>query len=332
MKKYIANIPFCTNRHYNCVYVVLDSLLRFYGYEPTVLCFPHWDFIYLKDEPAAIQGRKIPLPKILNAFGLALFNHSANEGPSAWNTVKKLIDTDTPVAVSVDVFPLAQVGLFPRHHHSGHQYIAAGYDDDEGTVHLIDPSPWQPSTRSIPLDLFLACWDTSAIPREGQEPHNWTWLEVPARQPSLSSRQVSAILQRNCKSMSASKDQEHLFVGLKGIEQLAEDAGAWAVCEKSLLKVHLRRCAEQFLEIALLREGHGHFLRHISPVCDRPGLVALGREFGMISQSWFVVKNLCFKGAVKETASVVPRIQARLRGIAAQERTALATLTEVMGL
>ena len=245
---------------------------------------------------------------------------------------KKLIDTDTPVAVSVDVFPLAQVGLFPRHHHAGHQYIAAGYDGDEGTVHLIDPSPWQPSTRSIPLDLFLACWDTSAIPGEGQEPHNWTWLEVPARQPSLSSRQVSAILQRNCKSMSASKDQEHLFVGLKGIEQLAEDSGAWVVCEKSLLKAHLRRCAEQLLEIALLREGHGHFLRHISPVCDRPGLVALGREFRTISQSWFVVKNLCFKGAVKETDSVVPRIQARLRGIAARERIALATLTEVMGL
>lgn len=332
MKKYIADIPFCTNRHYNCVYVVLDSLLRFYGYEPTVLCFPHWDFIYLKDEPPAIQGRKIPLPKILNAFGIALCNHSANEGPSAWNEVKKLINTDTPVAVSLDVFPLAQADLFPRKHHADHQYIAAGYDDEVGTVHLIDPSPWQPSTQSIPLDLFLACWDTSAIPGEGQGPQNWTWLEVSARRPPLSPRQVSAVLQRNCKSMSVSSDREHLFVGLKGIEQLAEDTGVWAGYEKSLLKAHLRRCAEQFLEIALLREGHGHFLRHISPVCDRPGLATLGREFGSISQSWFVVKNLCFKGAVKETASVVPRIQARLREIAARERTALATLTEVMGL
>ncbi len=39
---------------------------------------------------------------------------------------------------------------------------------------------------------------------------------------------------------------------------------------------------------------------------------------------------MCFKGAVKETASVVPRIQARLREIATRERTALASLTEVM--
>ncbi len=332
MKKLIDGIPFCTNRHYNCVYVVLDSLLRFYGYEPTVLCFPHWDFIYLKDEPSAIQGRKIPLPKILNAFGISLFNHSANEGPSAWNTVKKLIDTDTPVAVSVDVFPLAQADLFPRQHHADHQYIAAGYDDEAATVYLVDPSPWQPSARSIPLNLFLTSWDTSAILGGGQDRYNWTWLKVPAQRRTLNPRQVSAILQRNLKSMSASSDQTHLFVGLKGIEQLAEATRVWAGYEKPLLKVHLRRYGKQLLEIALIREGHGHFLRHISPVCDHPGLVSLGREFGVISQSWFVAKNLCFKGAVKETASVVPRIQARLREIAARERTALATLTEMMGL
>ena len=329
MKKLIDGIPFCTNRHYGCVYVMLDSLLRFYGYEPTVPCFPNWDFIYCKDEPFAIQGRKIPLPKILNAFDIALFNRSANEGPSAWNAVKKLIDTETPVAVSLDVFPLAQADLFPRKHHADHQYIAAGYDDEAATIYLVDPSPWQPSARSIPLDLFLASWDTSAIPGGGQDRYNWTWLKVPAQRRTLTPRQVSAILQRNLKSMSASSNQAHLFVGLKGIEQLAEDTGVWAGCEKSLLKALLKRCAEQLLEIALIREGHGHFLRHISPVCDRPGLVALGREFGSISQSWFVVKNLCFKGAVKETASVVPRIQARLREIAARERTALATLTEV---
>ena len=43
----------------------------------------------------------------------------------------------------------------------------------------------------------------------------------------------------------------------------------------------------------------------------------------------FVVRNLCFKGAVKETTSVVPRIQSRLRTLARRERTALATLAEM---
>lgn len=389
MKKFIDGIPFCTNRHYNCVYVVLDSLLRFYGYEPTVPCFSNWDFIYLrsyfktpvglrraanavagvgpihvyrrnmgglshlvrrvfararsapgvlrqllidKGEQFAIRGRTIPLPKLLNAFGIELLNLNANDGPSAWNALKELIDTDTPVAVSLDVFLLAQAGLFPRQRHADHQYIVVGYDDEAATVHLVDPSPWQPSERSIPLDLFLSCWDMSAILKEGGERYNWAWLEVPARRPSLNPRQVSAILQRNLKSMSASSDQAHLVVGLEGIEQLAEDTGVWTGYEKPFLKAHLKRCAEQILEIALLREGHGHFLHHISSVCDCPGLAVLGQEFGSISQSWFVVRNLCLKGAIKETTSVVPRIQARFYDLAARERTALATLAEVADL
>ena len=83
MKKRISGIPFCTNRHYNCVYVVLDSLLRFHGHEPTVPCFFNWDFVYLRDgERFAIDGRTVPLPKMLGAFGIGLFTRgAADPGP-----------------------------------------------------------------------------------------------------------------------------------------------------------------------------------------------------------------------------------------------------------
>ena len=326
MKKRIDGIPSCTNRHYNCVYVVLDSLLRFHGHEPTVPCFSNWDFVYSRDGgPFAIHGRAIPLPRMLNAFGIGLLNRGAADGEAAWKAVRALIDADTPVAVSVDVFALARSGLYPRLRHADHQYIAAGYDDEAATVHLIDPSPWQPCARDLPLDLFLASWDMSEFSGV-RDRYNWTWLEAPAPRPTLRRGPMQALLRRNLRSMSASSGQAGLVLGLEGIGQLAEDAGAWAGYEEPFLKKHLRRCARLLLEIAVLREGHGHFLRHVGQLFDRPGLTGLGGEFEAISQGWFVVKNLCLKGALREPASLLPRIQSRLHDIEARERKALAGL------
>jgi hypothetical protein len=331
MKKLIANIPFCSNRHYDCVYVVLDSLLRFYQYEPALPCFHNWDFIYRPDEGEEfdIQGRAIPLPNMLKAFAITPFIGSTNDQKKAWREVKNLIDTNIPVAVSIDVFSLAQAGLYPRLRHSDHQNILSGYDEQADTVHLVDPSPWQPSARDIPLDLFFSCWDISAIPRKAQDRYNWAWLQVPAQRPPFHSAHAYTILQDNLNSMSVSSDQAHLVSGLEGIERLAEDTAAWAQYENQFLQERLKQCAQLLLEIAMLREGYGCFLGHVSQVCNFPGLATLSREFESIAQSWFVVKNLCFKGTVKKATDVVPRIQSRLYAIAAKERMALATLAEM---
>lgn len=139
-------------------------------------------------------------------------------------------------------------------------------------------------------------------------------------------RHAVAILQRNIASMSATSTQANCVPGIAGIEQLAEDVGIWTECERQPLKTRLNQCTELFLEIALNREGHGAFLHYASRICGLDSLSALGREFESISQSWFVAKNLCFKGAIKETPRLIPRIQARLHAIAAQERNTLEAL------
>lgn len=150
------------------------------------------------------------------------------------------------------------------------------------------------------LFLFLSCWDMSATSREEDERrYNWTWLKVPARPPSLQGQPAKALLRRNLRSMAASSGRADVLLGLEGIEELAKDAGAWAEYDDPALRSRLRRCSEQLLEIALSREGHGCFLRHLGQVRRSPDLEDLGRRFGLISQSWFVARNLCLKGAVK---------------------------------
>ena len=331
MKKLIDGVPFCTNRHYNCVHVVLDSLLRYYHCEPSVPAFYNWDFFYFRGESFSIQSRAKSLFEMLREFSIEPFIYTSNDGRNAWHKIKRLLDIDTPVAISLDVFPLARAGLYPRQRHADHQNIVVGYDDEAGTVHLVDPSPWQPSARDIPLELFFSCWDTSALSGREQHPFGWCWLDVPARRPALSPRHVYTILQRNFRSMSATSKKTNCVPGIAGIEQLAKDSVTWAGYAKPALKAHLGQCTELLLDVALHREGHGMFLRHASQVCNLPSLAILGREFETISQSWFVVKNLCFKGAVKETTRVLPRIQSRLCALAERERIALAILAEVTG-
>ncbi len=323
MKKRISGIPFCTNRHYNCLHVVLDSLLRYYQWEPSLPIFYNWDFFYFRSESFSTKSRPAPLFAMLQQFGIEAFSYTSDDGSSAWNEVKKRLDGDTPVAINIDVFHLAGAGFFPRQRHSGHQIIVAGYNDETGTVHLIDPSPWAPSARDIPLNLFLSCWDTRAIARGHQPCFDWHWLDMPDEPPSVRLRHVAAILQRNLASMSATSLQADCVQGVAGIEQLAEDVGTWVECEKQALKSRLNQCTELFLDVALNREGHGAFLHYASQNCGLDDLNVLSREFESISQSWFVAKNLCFKGALKETTKLIPRIQARLHAIAAQERKAL---------
>ena len=264
---------------------------------------------------------------MLQQFGIEAFSYTFDDGRSAWNEVKKLLDADAPVAINLDVFHLAGAGFFPRQRHSEHQIIVAGYNDETGTVHLIDPSPWAPSARDIPLDLFLSCWDTRAIAGGHQPCFDWHRLDMPDEPLRVRPRHVVAILQRNLASMSATSPQADCVQGIAGIEQLAEDVGTWAKCEKQALKTRLNQCTELFLDVALNREGHGAFLHYASRICGLDGLSVLGREFESISQSWFVAKNLCLKGVIKETPRLIPRIQSRIHAVAVQERKALEALT-----
>ena len=161
---------------------------------------------------------------------------------------------------------------------------------------------------AVPLDLFLACWDTRAISGGNQPCFDWTWLDMPDEPPRVRPHHVAAILQRNLVSMSATNSQADCVQGVAGIEQLAEDVGTWAECEKQALKARLNQCTELFLDVALSREGHGAFLHYASRICGLDDLSVLGREFESISQGWFVAKNLCFKGVIKETPKLIPRI------------------------
>ena len=182
----------------------------------------------------------------------------------------------------------------------------------------------------VSFDLFCTSWDISALCPATHGKYSWHWIAPPGDCFSLTPATLAVFLQRNIQVMSAQSRVDHLALGVEGVECWADDLGAWSGEAESPLRAHLEWCSTSLWEIALLREGHGSFLRRAAEFCDRPRLSGLGWDFERISQRWFAVRNLFSRGSREEPAALVPRLQAGLRGIAAEERAALATLADIL--
>jgi hypothetical protein len=327
MKRRLAPVPLCANRHYNCTYVVLDSMLRFLGCDPAVSLFHTWDFAYSRaDGPAfGAWGRRQSLVASLAGLGIGWHSGRHADFPGAWQGAKLLLDEGALVGVTVDVYPLGRAGLFPRQHHAPHAVILSGYDDRQGTAHLVDPSPWQPGEMDVPQALFAQCWNTATL-GGGATPagadYQWEWL-CRTGEATPDAAQIAGFLQDNLQAMAGCSRAAEWALGVEGIAVLAEDVGGWGNQPEEALRARLARCFDCLLEIALLREGHAAFLRSAAALCRLPRLGELGGHFERLSEGWTVVRNLFLRGNRQDPRAVLPRARSRLREIAAGERDAL---------
>jgi hypothetical protein len=314
--------------------VVLDSLLRFHRLDPALYLFHEWCFAYgtAAGPRFGAWGRRRSLAASLQDLGIAWGTGQSADPEVAWERAKAVLDEGTPVGVTIDVYPLARAGRFPRLHHAPHVLVLAGYDEDQDTVCLFDPSPWQPGEMDIPRALFHRCWNT-AWPGSGTgEPspgHAWQWV-VPRERHVLSPGLIRQLMRANALAMAPLPETAEPVSGIRGIEAMAGDVRQWAAQAEDRVRSLLSHGHNSLLEIALLREGHAGFLRAAHAWLRLPTAPALAEEFERLSEDWAVVRNLFLRGSRHDPRAVLPRAQARLRAIADRERAALAALERMV--
>jgi hypothetical protein len=226
--------------------------------------------------------------------------------------------------VAIDVYPLAQAGCFPRLHHAPHLLVLAGYDEAEGTVRLVDPSPWQPGEMEVTRALFAACWDTAPLATDPAATPRYAWQWVrPAERGAISAGLLLERMRCNAQAMATTRGADDFIRGLAGIEALAGDVACWHDRPAAALGPLLARCYRALLEIALLREGHAGFLRSASDRCCLPGAGVLAEGFERLSEGWSVARNLLWRAGRDDPRQVLPRAASRLADLAARERTLL---------
>jgi hypothetical protein len=204
--------------------------------------------------------------------------------------------------------------------------ILAGYDDEAGTVHVVDASPSKRFRGDLPVAGFQKAWGSQHIPR-------FTWLEFQLSEPrwALSSDQARRTFQQNSRLMlHESAPLPRASVGLRGMRELADDLKGWRGHEPDQARAHLKRLYDLTRSVAMEREGHSRYLKRVAETLDMPGFADAGERLRLISQKWLVFRNLCLKGQRKDLDQTLLKLHLRLMEIASLEENALAELQIAM--
>ena len=324
MNRIVLNVPFGNCEYYPCGLTAVEALLRFHGYCVPLVLHDEWVFQYVRPEDGDVRlsCRLVPFLERLRRCSIRIASHRDPDGEAAWGHARARIAQGHPVVALADTYHL-EPHYFPSHrrHHSGHYIILAGYDDAAGTVHVVDPA-WPVQFRGdIPLSAIKEVWGSEAIPQ-------YTWLDCHCPEPRwrLTRRQAVAAIQRNLEAMRFQTSTADATVGLEGLRRLARDFASWKELKVDQARTRLKEIYYQLRYVVIERDRHGKYLGAAAGVVGDSQVMQVGDQLRGITQKWLVLRNLCLKGHLKATESVLERLHDRLLEIAALEEDALAVL------
>ena len=328
MRKIINGIGFCRRELYDCTQQALDVVLRFYGYKVEDILFDEWRFIYRRGDAGSVQIFPGPLDigqKFFD-YGILLLFKRAVDAKEAWSAMKHRIDEGKPIPALADTYYLDYYSPENRHH-APHYVILVGYDEEQETVHIVDPSPWQLFKGDIPLGDFESALNS---PYFHNNRNHWFEFEFPLQPVSHAPDALRAKIRRSVKAMLEGGKGANTFWGMEGIRTFAQDVEGWASMEREVLIGHMKACFDDVKKVACRLDGHAHFLASASEILESPDLKEISFEVGKLAQSWFLPGNMFFKGSKKEPFAMLPRIHHRLLDIADREEQVLIALKQAI--
>jgi hypothetical protein len=303
-------------------------MLQFYGYATPLVLHNEWFFLYRRKDDGGIQvdSRLTPVPQSMLRWGIRLVDRQEAEGEAAWARVKALADSGHPAPVLADTYYLETYYYPGLGHHSDHSVILAGYDDEAGTVHVVDASPSKLFRGDLPLSGLLEAWGSEHIPR-----YRWLEFQLPESPPALTSEQAEQAMQQNIRLMfQEATPLLGASVGLRGLRALAEDIALWMDLGPDQAGAQAGRLFDLLRPVVLEREGHSRYLKLVSEQFGGSNLLQISEQLRVISQKWLVFRNLCLKGQKKDTGLTLRKMHSRLLEILSLEEEALTRLGDVL--
>ena len=329
MKTLIDRVVFSDRDDYDCTYTMLDTMLQSSGYNATQILHDEWCFVYQKaDGPCPhIFAKCTSVKDNLANYGICVEQRQTSSTDEAWDRVRVLIDKGQPVPAAADTYYLERYYYPGYGRHTSHYVILCGYDEQEQTVWIVDPSPWKRFKGALPWEGFKRAWGTSYI-----SPNTWLEFSFPLSPPQPNRTAIENILRRNLNLMSLQGDDAtgSLF-GIEGIRALATDLINWAQdpCDS---RKKMGQAFDHLRQVVTERRGHAEFLAFAAIQLENRELADLSGELEDIARNWVVTRNIFFKGKKRDPSAVILRIQRRLLEIAHREEKALFSLRKMLGL
>ncbi len=329
MRKMIAGIEFCTRDLDDCTQVVLDAMLQFYGYKLEDVLFDAWRFLYRRGEKGTVQisPGSLDLGEKFSDYGLSLVAKQAANAEEAWSAMKQRINEGKPMPAFMDTSYLDYYDPYNRHH-GAHYVILNGYDEEQGTVHIVDPAPNRLFRGDMTLSKFKSALSSAYFDRGGK--NHWLELGFPSKPISPDSNVVRAKIGKNIEAMLEGGRGVNIFWGTEGIRTFVQDLEGCVSMERDVLMSGMRACSDFMRSVAYRLEGHSYFLESAGEVLKSVALKERSLEVYKIAQSWSLLRSMFFKGSKKEHLTMLGRIQHRLLNIADREEQVLIALKEAV--
>ncbi|MCL6591053.1 MAG: BtrH N-terminal domain-containing protein [Firmicutes bacterium] len=185
--------------------------------------------------PLYVVSPLTPFP-IHNAYRVTnvwtIGKHSINHNKSL-EYIKKFVDEDRPVMVEVEVtqyFSLLgfQAHIFPNNQNcslsiGGHVVAVIGYDEEKGTVTLVESLLKNPVEISLANFMNICSVFDCFVPPENE----WKVHIVPAKLPSLKEMVYQGIRHMVHQMLHPYRFSDYHYYGLEGVEKFSEEFLDW---------------------------------------------------------------------------------------------------------
>lgn len=313
-----------------CLHACAATLLGFHGVDPLDALGAAWDFYY---PPADFRSEEyyFPCPPGRSLLESLAPHHPVrsrwHEPPDAdigWRQVRAAVEAGRPVAVAVDNFHLP---FRPAHRdvHANHLVVVYGFDDEAGTVRVLDSVPPR-FDGDILIEELTAARDSGneAVHERdmffADRAIGSRWLDVHAEPVAALDRSgVVDCLRRNVSGFGAGQPHQGIAGLVAFLADVERRLGAGEQVADELFIVAGTALARTAL--------HADWLAQAGRSFDEPGLVELGRRVERIAHHWTAIRIMA---ALSRGGTIsVERLRRRHRALLDDQHRVVADMADV---
>lgn len=338
MKALLTNVHPWRHDLAGCLHACAATLLRYYGVPPLDALGAAWGFYYPPDDyrPEEYYFPRQPGRSLVGSLApyhgaWSMWHHPA-DATEGWDQVRAQVAADRPVAVAVDSFYLP---FRPAYHdaHANHLIVVFGFDDERGTVRVLDAIPPR-FDGDISIAELIAARDSGnhgAHDRDmffANQPIGNRWLEVRADRTERPSRtRAREHLHRNVSAFAGSRSRPGAradpYLGMAGLRAFL-GAAERRLAAGGQVADELFIVAGTALATSAL---HADWLTRNGRAFGEPRWTELGRQVERIAHHWTSIQIMA---ALSRSGSVsADRLRRRNRALLDDMDRVLSEMAEI---
>lgn len=297
-----------------CLHASMGSLLDFHGKNPLEVLGAAWQFHY---RPGDVRREEYYFPcrpdtSLLTSMAphhpVASTWHHPADATEGWTQVRAKVAAGVPVAVAVDNFELPFRPAY-QDVHANHMILVHGYDEERGTVRVMDTVPPR-FDGEILLSQLSASRDSGNSIKHDRDmfftdaPIANRWLEIDVDQdtfPAFDRPFVRQVIDANLTAFHSPQDPngDTSLNGLAGQRTFLDDVAKRHAAGEDI-------CDELFVTAGVLLATtalHADWLVHAAKLLDVPELAEAARQVERTAHHWSAVRILAARTRTGQTST-----------------------------